>query len=236
MRCTTRSSLPIQTSTVGSLNASVICVAWAGVTPVLPAPPSSFVASRAFATSSVPVMCSVSMSPTFSSPTFFESSKNFDGSASAALILFVSTLVRSWCRGHAAAVAARAAVSSTYHESSYWSQRFAVAQQLGLQRERAEVEGDVHVRRLRGAVGDAVHLQRDRLRESAPAAPAAVGTPSILTFSARSSFEGPSDCFRFEKTAASPLPPRRAARRAPWSEPCYRCRHSPPRRARWHRL
>ena len=41
---------------------------------------------------------------------------------------------------------------------------------------------------------------------SAPAAPAAVGTPSILTFSARSSFEGPSDCFRFEnRPAASPL-------------------------------
>jgi len=78
--------LPIQTSTFGSLKASVICLASSGLTADEVEPPSCLTPSSAAATSSVPSMCSVSMSPTFSSPTFFESLKYFEGSDRAVLL------------------------------------------------------------------------------------------------------------------------------------------------------
>src|SRR4051812_5071506 len=150
-------------------------------------------------------MCSVSMSPTFSSPTFFASLKSADGSARACRTFAVSTL-----GGFAVepvtppAAPASADGSSTYQLLSYWSHVLEPSDSTlpcsaRAPRVRARSTSDAFL----SLSVTPFTFSEIGCDSSAPAAPAPDGVPSSLTFSARSSFAGPVCCLMPENSEAS---------------------------------
>ena len=158
-------------------------------------------------------MCSVSMSPTFSSPTFFASLKNFDGIGERRLDLGVSTLGAVVVPPGDAAGGAGERLGVEHVpvvvvlDPAAWSPSLSsFAFSASAPRSRAMSTSDA----LAALSETPVTFSEIGCDSSAPAAPAAVGAPSILTFSARSSFEGPVGLLQVRRAGRS-----RRRRRSP---------------------